>query len=173
MTEAPIKKENTVRILLDSTPREERLKAEYEEKLAEKNETIKGFLAKDALEEERKRAERVNDPPKAPIGDPSSTAPLEEPTHELRIQSEGSHVDPTWVKGESISEVIEKIEYLSKFADNKETYKKIMSKLTKKMLHDKPISLEFQGSVKDMATKIEKPIPEFCDEQTKKQATKK
>jgi hypothetical protein len=68
------------------------------------------------------------------------------------------------VKGKTVGDVIAITEKLSKVADNKEQYQRIMSKLTKKMLKGKPINLEFKGSIKDMV-KSPKPISEFASEE--------
>ena len=146
-------KAKQVKVFLDNTPREEKLQNE----LNQANRTI-GAL----LNQHKKEFEETIEPKPAPIG--GDTAPLE-PT-EPRIVVDGSYIEPSWVNGDSPEEVISKVEHLSRVADNKADYQKIMSKLARKMLHGKPISIQFEGSLKDMV-KSPKAIGEFDDEETK------
>ena len=148
-----VDKAKQVKVYLDNTPREEKLQNE----LNQANRTI-GAL----LNQHKKEFEEIVEPKPAPMG--GDTAPLEAP--ELKVEVDGSFVEPSWVKGDSAEEVISKVEHLSQVADNKADYQKIMSKLARKMLHGKPISIQFEGSLKDMV-KSPKTIGEFDDEETK------
>ncbi len=161
----PLPKDSkTIKMTIDATAREQRLL----EDLNKANQTIGALMGqhkKEFIEGEQRPA---------PNGDQEDTSTIDREDrarngNDTRIQSAGSYVDVDWVKGSTVPEVIEKIEYLSKVADNKEVFKKIHNSLVKKVLHGKPISIQFEGSLKQLATTREKQIPEFCDDSTRKQ----
>ncbi len=141
-TEQP-KKELIVKI--DTTATEQRIKADYETKLKEKDETIKAFLAKDALEAERKRVEADMDK-KAPIG--GDTAPLEQPeTHEPIYDVENSEL----LSMLSFHNEKDAIDFLKERASNPacadyELAKKLYGKAVKRSLREGG-TFEFQGNM--------------------------
>src|SRR5665648_137418 len=153
MSEEP-KKEIVVKI--DSTPRELRLQGEYEQKIKEKDELIKALLTQDKLEFTPNRPKKAHE-------NPENTAILtNEPSyqdeHVLRnIDYENSDIPLEWIRGKNEAEVIEKVEGLAKIG-NKDC-KNIMSKLTRKIIHDKPIDMIFIGSNIDFM-RSPKPINE-------------
>jgi hypothetical protein len=74
---------------------------------------------------------------------------------------EGSDVPVEWVKANSIPELINTITELSHKAENKEEYQRILSRMTKKLIHNsKPLDMTFTGSNTDFI-KTPKIIGEF------------
>ncbi len=150
-----------IKVVIDTSATEKRIKEEYEQKLAEKDETIKALLAK-----EKKEFIKEIEPRPAPTG--GETSRLYEP-EPLKIDIEGSDIDPSWVKGSNVGEVIEKVNILSKQAANKNEYKRIQSKLLKKMISgNKPLDMTFLGSSKDFL-RSELPIRELDSEEIRQQ----
>jgi hypothetical protein len=155
MTEVPFKP-NKITVAIDRT---EELKAKDNE-IARLNQEL-------GEERERLKAIRVNDPAPAPKGGETAILQEESDGHTLRnFDYEHSEI-LDMLKFSSIAEAIQTTEYLSR--KGSPDAQRAIQQLTRKMLKSKPISLEFQGSVKDLATKREKLIPEFCDDTTRKQ----
>ncbi len=135
-----------VKVMLDTSPqviaKDEKI-AQLNKKIGEQENLIKAMLVRD-------RAEFTPSDPKKPPENPENTAILtNEPSyqdeHVLRnIDYENSDIPLDWIRGKNEAEVIEKVEGLAKMG-NKDC-KNIMSKLTRKIIHDKPIDMTFIGS---------------------------
>lgn len=152
-----------IKVSIDPTPMEERIKSQFEQQLKEKDDLIKSLLARDKQE----FVESIEPKKPTEYGD---TARLET-AYEPKIEVDGSYIEPSWVKGSTAQEVISKIEHLSHVADNKADFQHIKSKLTRKMLHsDKPLDIIFQGSSKEFI-KSEIPISEFDSDSLKSKKT--
>jgi hypothetical protein len=162
-------KNATLKVVLDHSYQEQKLR----EELDKANQTIGALLKQDKekfdLETERKKIEASMD--KKPTNyDPQDTASLlNEPSyqnqHSQVTPMEGSDIDPSRVCGNSVQDVICKVEKLSHVAENANEYKKIQSKLLKKMLHNsKALDLTFTGSNIEFL-KHPKQISEFASEQ--------
>jgi hypothetical protein len=153
-------KDVNFKVLIDRSPEIEGLR----KIIQDKDDLIKKYMAIDA-ERERKEIEAKMSK-KAPEGGDTCRLDQEQPT-KPRIVAEGSYIEPSWVKGENAEEVVSKISYLSAVAENKADFKKIESKLTKKLLNQ-GINIEFQGDSR-LFNYSPRPIPKLCtDEQRKR-----
>jgi hypothetical protein len=135
--------------------------AELNKKIGEHEGTIKAML-KDHSKEFIPR-----EPAPPTIG--GDTAPLHAPQHDsFKVaQWEDSDVPTEWVKGNSALDVLNKVEQLSKIAENKDEYKKILGKLAKKSLTgNKALDMTFTGSNVDFV-RMPKLIGEWDSDELK------
>lgn len=148
-------KERKVRVLLDTTPQVVSKDAEIarlNQELGKMQETNKILL-----EEQHKNfteQKHIETPPEG------TTARLNEEHEGQRIftvSSEGSYIEPSWVKSSSHEENIAIVQHLAKVAENKEDFQKIESRLLKKVIKgNKPFDMTFLGSSKDF---MKSPLP--------------
>jgi hypothetical protein len=137
-------KSTKLNIVLDRTEeiksKDEKIESLNKE-LGTKDEIIKSYMKND-VDEQRRKIEHPVQPPTT-----GETAHLyEEPKQ--KIDFDGSEIPSEWLKANSVPELLNAIEKLSHVAENKEEYKQIMSRLTKKVIRGK-IDMEFHGSSKD------------------------
>jgi hypothetical protein len=155
-----------IKVNIDTSPMEARIKAQYEEQLKTRDETIKALLAQDAerirLESERKTIEAQMD--KKPIENYGETAPLENEHIFRNVDFENSDFLDI-MKFPSVEKAIESTQLLA--CKNNPQAKLALKQLTKKVLQQK-LDMTFVGSIKDMV-KSEVPIGEFDDQFTRKQ----
>lgn len=155
MTENTAKKE--VQVNLDLAPLEARIRSQYEEQLKAKDETIKALLSQEKerlfYEQERKKAENVNNPKPAPIGGDTALYQSNKFKESYPLDVANSDIDPSWIKAKNVPEVIALTEELAR-KGNKDC-QLIIDKLTKKVIR-KGINLEFKGSAKDF---LRSPLP--------------
>jgi hypothetical protein len=139
-------------VLIDRSPEVEAIRKELEAekaKNAKAEETIKGFLAKDA-ETERKAAEYVNSPKPAPKGDPSETAPLQEPdrhatTCKLDEESELLSMNPSFPNAQAAIDYI-KLQASNPRSGDYQLAQKMYGQMVKRALKDCGV-FEFKGNM--------------------------
>jgi hypothetical protein len=138
-------KNATLKVVLDHSYQEQKLREELDKANQEntKNiETIKALLVdhKEKFESETNYAGLKN-----PTVDLNSNPPLEQPKRPINM--EGSSINPNQVCADSVEHLFDNISKLSHVAENRDEFKKVESKLLRKMLHNpKPLDLTFKGS---------------------------
>jgi hypothetical protein len=165
-TESPKK---PIQIIIDKSQIERELNAKLQEanqQIGALEEANRALLAQD-------KEEFFEEMPKKPTPyvEGESTALLtNEPRYkeESKITTEGSYIEPSWVKGRTHEEIIEKVQHLAKVAENKEDFKKIESKLLKKAINGKGLNMEFYGDSR-LFLKSPRHIPEFSSEAQREQ----
>jgi hypothetical protein len=161
-TEQPTKT-GTLKIIVDSSPREE----EYKKIIAEKDELIKTMLVN---EKEKFFAENTNHLglKNAPVG--GESAPLEAPQKpEIQlIDMEGSFIPQDFVYGKNPIDVLQKIELISKSkAENADEYAKILSKIAKKSFSgQKALDITFIGD-NVLFNRSKQPVREYATAEEK------
>jgi hypothetical protein len=157
-------KENKIKITLDNSLQVAELQQSIsakDQRIGELESTVKNMLI-----DHKAKFELENKQMGAPYN--SESPPLEAPQRKP-IDMQGSNLSPNQVCGSSVEQLFDNISKLSHVAENASEYKKIQSKLLKKMLHNpKPLDLTFKGDSK-LFLRHDVSIGEFDDEYTKKQ----